>query len=203
MKLLNNTQNSTILYLDFLFNLLLAFVVLFSIAIIQNKKDEDTQGKIIPKAEFVIFLDWDDNSTDDLDVWLKYQNRVVYYGNRETQLVHLDHDDLGISNDTYKDVDGQEHVIESNGEIMTIRGNSDNTFSINVEVYRKSSTKATNFTIRIIKMNPYQKVFEKSYVATENRQRFSIVNFKTDSTGEVVSVDQIPNIFIFDRLMAQ
>ena len=49
-----------------------------------------------PKAEFLITLSWDDKRDVDLDLWLKADDCVIYYLNRECPNIALDRDFTGL-----------------------------------------------------------------------------------------------------------
>ena len=57
-------------FIDFLFILLLAFISMFILALLLinpiTKKSE-----IERKAEYIITLEWEDKSHDDIDIWIE------------------------------------------------------------------------------------------------------------------------------------
>ena len=62
--------SSNLAFIDFLFILLLAFISMFILALILinpiTKKSE-----VERRAEFLIVLEWDKNSADDVDIWVE------------------------------------------------------------------------------------------------------------------------------------
>ena len=85
---------------DLLFNTLLAFVMLFAVAMIaMNPKAKS--GVIDAKAEFIITVTWPDLNPNDLDTWVQDPGgNLVWFRAREGGMMHLDRDDRGLSNDT-------------------------------------------------------------------------------------------------------
>ena len=66
----NRRQGSNLAFNDLLFNVLIGFVMLFVIAFllinpIAKKAD------IPVKAEFIVVLEWDEDASDDIDLWMQ------------------------------------------------------------------------------------------------------------------------------------
>ena len=113
---------SNLAFVDFLFILLLAFVSMFILALILinpvTKKSE-----VERKAEFLITLEWDNKSDDDVDLWMEDpMGRLVSFRNKTIDVMHLDKDDLGQVNDTIRFPDGTSQVIFLNREVISLRG---------------------------------------------------------------------------------
>ena len=90
---------SNVAFTDLLFNIevglaflfLLAFILMIPIAI-----DNDIEDN----SDFIIILTWDDESGDDIDLWIRDPlGNLLSFRNREDALMHLDRDDLGLSNE--------------------------------------------------------------------------------------------------------
>ena len=96
---MKRSYNTNVAFLDLLFNTLLCFAALFVIAfILVNPISED--GKVDVYADFLITVSWPKSMVDDIDVYARDpQGNIVYFGNKENGLMHLDRDDLGGSND--------------------------------------------------------------------------------------------------------
>ena len=87
-------------FTDLLFNALLGFTFLFLVAIMFMNPEAKT-GIIDPKAEYILTITWEDNSPDDIDVWVEDpEGQLVYFRATEAGLLHLDRDDRGLINDT-------------------------------------------------------------------------------------------------------
>ena len=76
-------------FVDFLFILLLAFISMFILALllinpIPKKSD------VVRKAEYIITLEWDDKSLDDVDIWVQDPvNNILSFRNKVAGLMHL------------------------------------------------------------------------------------------------------------------
>ncbi len=82
-------------FTDMLFNVVigLAFMVFIAFSLINPTAKS---GAIELKAEFLITMNWPDNDTDDMDIYVRDPaGNIVWYHSREAGLMHLDHDDRG------------------------------------------------------------------------------------------------------------
>ena len=108
---------SNLAFNDLLFNVLIGFVMLFVIAFLMINPIAK-KADIPVKAEFIIVLEWDEDASDDLDLWMQLdKNKPVGFTNREDTPLHLDRDDLGTTNDRIV-VDGKVIFIKTNRETI-------------------------------------------------------------------------------------
>ena len=107
-----NRYGSNLSFNDVLFNALLGFVVLFVLALLLINPITK-QGDIPTKAELMITLEWDEESRDDIDIWIlgPLMGAPISFQNKHSGFMHLDRDDLGRSNDVMM-VDGKKIVIK-------------------------------------------------------------------------------------------
>ena len=108
----NSKYKSSLAFTDLLFNILLGFAFMFLIAfILINPIQKDADIEV--KAEFMIIMEWDDQSAYDIDLWMMDPvGNIVGFPNMNAGLLHLDKDDLGQSNDTVILADGSTKIIE-------------------------------------------------------------------------------------------
>jgi len=105
------------------------------------------------KAEFLIILDWDKNSSDDIDLWIEDPvGNVLSFKNKTSGLMHLDKDDLGKVNDIIYLPDGTSQIIELNREVATFRGWVKGEYAINVHMYSKRDVIPTNATVTMLRV---------------------------------------------------
>ena len=97
---------SSLAFTDLLFNIVLGFAFMFIIAfLLINPVEKDAE--IEAKAEFMIIMEWDDQSAYDIDLWMMDPvGNIVGFPNMHAGLLHLDKDDLGQSNDSVILADG-------------------------------------------------------------------------------------------------
>ena len=179
---------SNLAFNDLLFNVLIGFVMLFVIAFllinpIAKKAD------IPVKAEFIIVLEWDNEATDDVDLWVQLDDRIaVGFSNRENAPLHLDRDDLGTTNDKIL-IDGVTHIIKVNRETTTIRGIIPGDYFIVVHAYHKKEV-TIPYTVTVIKVNPFRQIYSLTGVLKVDREINRLPAFTVESNGRVRSVFQ-------------
>ena len=200
----NEKYKSTIGFTDLLFNILVGFAFLFIIAFLlikpeAKKKDFDRN------AEFVVIMEWDEESKSDLDLYVEDPlgancsfRRVV------ANFMHLDKDDLGSTNDTVVNADGTISTVKINREVITIRGIIAAEYIINTHYYSERNysnidnrldmasnpkTKPKELTVKVElhKVNPYTILWvgEKKFSAKGQEETF--VRFRLDQAGKVLS----------------
>ena len=181
-------QGSNLAFNDLLFNILIGFVMLFVIAFllinpIAKKAD------IPVKAEFIIVLEWDNDATDDVDLWVQLDDRLpVGFSNRENVPLHLDRDDLGTTNDKIL-IDGVTHIIKVNRETTTIRGIVPGDYYVVVHAYHKKEV-TIPYTVTVIKVNPFRQIYSLTGVLKVDREINRLPAFTVESNGRVRSVFQ-------------
>ena len=122
-------------FYDMLFNLLIAFVFCFIVALLAMNPKALKAGDIPAKAEFIVTMSWPDYNPDDIDAWVQGPSGdLVWFRNREAGLMHLDRDDRGMSNDTIV-VNGKTIVNPLNQEVVTIRGIAPGEYVVNANYY--------------------------------------------------------------------
>ncbi len=184
---------SNVAFTDLLFNIVVGLAFLFLLAfILMNPiaKDKDIEEK----SDFIIILTWDDESGDDIDLWIRDPlGNLLSFKNREDALMHLDRDDLGLSNDKVELPDGDYTYVYRNKEVASLRGTHEGEYLVNVHVYNKkpwkdSSMRPSNIRVELIKLNPYDEVTQAEFIATKRGQEFTAFHFTLDEDGEVIGI---------------
>lgn len=175
-------------FTDLLFNVLIAFTLLFFIVVIFIHPPAK-EGIIDPKAEFIVTVKWEDKNPDDIDVWVENpQGNLVWFRNTEAGFMHLDRDDRGLSNDTIW-VNGEEVVNPLNQEVVTIRKFVAGEYVVNLHYYKSNTNKPVNAEVRVVKVNPrleviYYSTVELPKVGTEK----TAVRFYVTKQGDIKNV---------------
>ena len=65
---------SDLAFLDMVFNMVLAFALLFVMSFLLIRPPAETKKAVEMKAEFVITLSWPDGALDDQDLWVLMPN---------------------------------------------------------------------------------------------------------------------------------
>ncbi len=184
---------SNVAFTDLLFNIVVGLAFLFLLAfILMNPiaKEKDIESK----SDFIIVMTWDDESGDDIDLWVRDPaGRIVSFRNRGIGFMHLDRDDLGLSNDKVMGPDGKLIYVYRNKEVVSLRGYNEGTYLVNVHVYNKKLWKdgkmhRSNIKVELIKLNPYNEVAQAHFIGVGRGQEFTAFHFTLDADGKVIKV---------------
>jgi len=186
---------SAIGFTDLLFCLSLGFAVLFAISIFMANPITKKQSPIIKKAEVIIIMEWDRNSDNDMDLWVRDPNgNVVSFHNHAAGLMNLEKDDLGTSNDTQL-IDGKLITIHLNREVITLRGIIPGEYTVNVHAYKKLDLGINEIDVEVIGLNPY-KIFSKRTVEIlRHGEEVTLIRFTLDKEGNVTGTNTLPFLF--------
>ena len=181
---------SSLAFTDLLFNIVLGFAFMFMIAFLlinPVEKDADIEAK----AEFMIIMEWDDQSAYDIDLWMMDPvGNIVGFPNMHAGLLHLDKDDLGQSNDSVILADGTKKIIYLNREVMTIRGIVPGEYIVNNHLYSmkgQAAKGAMEVTTRILKLNPYGEVHTGIIILPVPGAEETVIRFTIGRDGFVKS----------------
>ena len=187
---------SNVAFTDLLFNIVVGLAFLFLLAfILMNPiaKEKDIEEK----SDFIIILTRDEESGDDIDLWVRDPlGHILSFRNRGVGMMHLDSDDLGLSNDKVKGADGKIVYVYRNKEVVSLRGYSKGTYLVNVHVYNKKPWKdgkqhQSNIKVELIKLNPYSEVAQAEFVAIGRGQEFTAFHFTLNTEGEVIKLTDV------------
>ena len=176
---------------DLLFNALLAFVMLFAIALIAMNPKART-GVIDAKAEFIITVTWPDLNPNDIDTWVQDPGgNLVWFRAREAGMMHLDRDDRGLANDTIV-INGQKVVNPLNQEVVTIRGFAAGEYTVNVHYYESRNGEPVDVNVSVVKVNPRAEVVYYGTVTVVRKgDEATAARFSVDRDGGVTNVNTL------------
>ena len=201
-----NRYFSSTAFIDLLFNIIVGVAFLFLIAFIlinPVSKKHDVESK----ADFLIILNWDDKSNDDIDLWMRDPiGNIMSFKSKDVGFMHLDRDDLGSRNDKIKMPDGTIKYVVLNREIAALRGTLEGWYIVNVHVYRKnkmvdpedgvSKFIPTNVSVELIQVNPYRIKVMTEQVIEQQGQEFTLFAFRLSHTGEVMETKKEDIAFV-------
>ncbi len=175
-------------FTDILFNALLGFAFMFSLAFILLRP-EVTDGKVDPKAEFMITAQWPDGHPDDIDLIVEDGvGNLVWFDTREAGLMHLDRDDRGWLGDTIT-VNGQKLENPLNQEVVTLRGIAAGEYVVNLLHYKSPDGKPVAVKVKVEKLNPQVTlIFAGNMLLTGAGDEQTAIRFRLDATGKVVEM---------------
>ena len=158
------------------------------------------KADIPAKAEIMVVLDWEDDSKDDLDLWIKGDNMPLplSFQLKNATLWHLDRDDLGVSTDVVQ-VAGETMILRYNREVATMRGLMQGDFHINVHVYSKKDDGPTKFSITVIDINPYKEIYKLEAMAEGFSDIIKFPAFTVGPDGEIIDTFTSDKIFAAKR----
>jgi hypothetical protein len=175
-------------FTDILFNALLGFAFMFSVAFMLIKP-ETTDAKINPNAEYLITAQWPDGHQDDIDLIVEDgEGNLVWFDAREAGLMHLDRDDRGWLGDTIT-VGGKKIENPLNQETVTIRGVAAGEYVVNLLHYKAQTTRAVPVKVKVEKLNPQVKViFAGTTEMNGAGDEQTAVRFRLNASGEVLEM---------------
>ena len=187
-------------FYDMLFNMLIAFVFCFIIALLAMNPKTTKAGDIPAKAEYIITLSWPDLDPNDIDLWVQNpQGNTVFYREREAGLMHLDRDDRGLSNDTIL-VNGRKIVNPLNQEVVTLRGIAPGEYVINAHYFESKEVdsadpkagKPVEVNVAIVKVNPRAEVvyYAKQTLAGRGDEA-TLARFTVQGDGSVTDINTL------------
>jgi len=194
---------------DLLFNLLVGFVFLFIVAFLlinpPTKKEEAPK-----KAEYLIIIEWDTVSNDDVDLWVQDpEGTTVSFTRKEGGLLNLEKDDLGISNDSWITPQGERVTIPINREVVTMRGIKPGRYKVAAHIYstRRHFKRVNGQPIEVedkrtiiatlVKINPYGEKYRVSKKYQERGQVITLFNFELDDAGKITAIDDLKSNIVY------
>ena len=188
-------------FYDMLFNMLIAFVFCFIVALLAMNPTKSKAGDVPAKAEYIITLSWPDLDPNDIDTWVRNPaGEVVWFRNREAGLMHLDRDDRGESNSSIV-VNGRRVVSPFRQEVVTIRGIVPGEYVVNAHYYESKdvdtrnpkSGQAVDVTLSVVKVNPRAEVvFNGQHRLAKRGDEATLVRFSVSADGSVGSLNTLP-----------
>ncbi len=188
-------------FYDMLFNMLIAFVFCFIVALLAMNPAKSKAGDVPAKAEYIITLSWPDGDPNDIDTWVRDPaGDVVWFRNREAGLMHLDRDDRGESNDTIV-VDGRRIETPFRQEVVTLRGIVPGEYVVNAHYYESKETESRNprigqpvdVTLSVVKVNPRAEVvFHGEHRLAKRGEEATLVRFSVRADGSVGGINTLP-----------
>jgi hypothetical protein len=187
-------------FYDMLFNMLIAFVFCFIVALLAMNPKALKAGDIPAKAEFILTVSWPDLNPNDIDTWVQDpKGELVWFRQREAGLMHLDRDDRGLANDSIV-VDGRSLVNPLNQEVVTLRGILPGEYTVNLQYYDSKDRQPVEVTVALVKVNPRAEVvyYGQTQLARKGDERTAL-RFTVQPDGSVGHINTLPKTLV-DKL---
>ncbi len=177
-------------YLDFYVYFVSVFIGLFILAFALIN-EESRKGNVIDPSQFMVELTWQDNDNSDVDLWVQDPTgAITYFGHKDSQIVTLDRDDIGINNSVVLE-DGTVVTNPIRREVANIRRIIPGTYTVNVMMYRNRTGNTTPTHVIIRRLNPYIEVSEKIVDLTAEGEEKTVLNFDMDDKGNVSNTNDL------------
>lgn len=151
-------------FYDMLFNMLIAFVFCFVVAMLSFNPLARKAGDVPAKAEFIVTISWPDNNPNDIDAWvLEPTGKVLWFRQRDAGMLHLDRDDRGSKNNALI-VNGREISNPIRQEIVTLRGLVPGEYVVNAHYYESRDQLPVDVSVAVVKVNPQAEIVYNSTV---------------------------------------
>lgn len=184
-------------FYDMLFNILIAFVFCFIIALLAMNPKSKKEGDIPAKAEFIITVSWPDMNPNDIDTYVEDPTGVMaWFRQREAGLMHLDRDDRGLAGDTIN-VNGKDVINPLNQEVVTIRGFAPGEYTVNLNYYESKNGEPVEANVSVVKVNPRADVVYYGTVKLDRKgEEKTAVRFSVDPDGSVRDINTLPKSLV-------
>lgn len=179
-----------------LFKIIQAITYLFVLAVLFMNPIAK-QGKIDPKAEYIITVTWPDRNPNDIDTYVEDPaGNLTYFKNPNAGLIHLDRDDRGNLNDTLN-INGRQIENPLNQEVTTIRGVIPGEYIVNVHYYATENNEAVPVTVRVDKVNPVLEVIYYDTITLKRKdEERTAVRFSIIGDGRVTNINHVPKSLV-------
>jgi len=178
--------SSNLAFVDLLFNLLVGFTSLFIIAFLMINPIAK-QGEVTPPVMMMIQSHWDDESSRDVDLWVKTPSGVVGYTSKDTGSAKLERDDLGKESDTYE-VNGEKHVVKRNYEVVNFTAMPDGEYIVNVHMFSAILTAPESVRITITVLGPFKEVWSGDIILDAPKREITAISFLVED-GKVIDLN--------------
>jgi hypothetical protein len=172
-----------------LFKAMQVLAFLFFIALLSVAPDAKN-GKVDPKAEFLITMSWPDNHPDDIDLFVQDPaGNLVWYRRHEAGFMVLDRDDRGGANDFIM-VSGKKILSPIRQETVSIRGLVAGEYTVNIYQFAALTGKPVPVSVRVEKLNPTVQVVHYDTIELDHGgDEKTAVRFVVDQSGQVTSTN--------------
>ncbi|MGV8823782.1 hypothetical protein [Methylibium petroleiphilum] len=184
-------------FYDMLFNMLIAFVFCFIIALLAMNPKALKAGDIPSKAEYIVNVSWPDMNPNDIDTWVQDPAaNLIWFRAREAGLMHLDRDDRGLANDTIV-VNGKQIVNPLNQEVVTLRGIAPGEYTVNIQYYETKNGEPVEATVSLVKVNPRAEVvYYGTATLARKGDEATALRFTVLPDGTVNNINTLPKTLV-------
>jgi hypothetical protein len=180
-------------FYDMLFNMLIAFVFCFVVALLSFNPKARKAGDIPAKAEFIVTISWPDHNPNDIDAWVAEPGgKTLWFRQRDAGMLHLDRDDRGAKNSSVV-VNGRTISSPVRQEIVTLRGLVPGEYVVNAHYYESRDQLPVDVSVAVVKVNPQAEIiFTGTQQIPRKGDARTLVRFSIDDAGGVRDINTRP-----------
>ena len=191
---MTSKYNSNLAFVDLLFNLILGFAFLFTVAFLLI--NDPTEDEVVEaKAEYMVVMSWDGDKDVDMDLWVSGPEGLVGFRNPNIGFVNLDRDDLGHRTDKIKAGTDEEKIVFINREIINIRGFQAGEYIVNGHMFfdhEPDGQEVVDVEVEVIKLNPFEEVYTGKKRFAWRGQEQTFTRFTMMPNGRYMNVNDLP-----------
>ena len=186
----------SVAFLDLILISLICFVAI--LALIQINPESKVPPAIETRGKFLIVIQWEDGSGDDVDIYVRDpKGEVVYFQNRDIGLMHLEYDDMGTRTDTMMSVAGEEVKIDRNEERVVLRGTLAGEYVVNVQMYSKRELKPAEVTVILYQLIGNDKeLVRKKRTLTRSGDEMTGFRFTVTEAETIRGINELPHAIV-------
>lgn len=184
-------------FLDLIFMSLLAITAI--LALVQINPESKVPPAIETRGKFLIVVEWQDNSKDDIDVYVRDpENHVLYFQSRDTGLMHLEYDDLGTrEKDLATSAPDDMELVDRNEERVVLRGTTPGEYVVNIHMFSKKESTPTEVTIILYQLIGNDKeLVRKHRVLRESGDEQTAFRFTVTDTELIRNINELPHLIV-------
>ncbi len=186
---------------DLLIGLLLAEAFMFCLSVLaMNMETDKSQKRLSNAASFLIRVQWDGKSEDDVDCYTSDPlHHLVFFKRLCDGLMVLDRDDTGAGSNRVTLPDGRIVKSEFNEETVEIRGEPiPGEYIVNCQMFSKRSPEPTKVAVSLYKRtsNDDIKVYDVSITLDHRAQEETAFRFTLSRDGDVSDINRLPKRFV-------
>ena len=181
--------NTSLSFIDMLFNILLGFFMLLMIAlmIVNPKKKKEETSPIEIDSDILVTIEWPGKYKSDVDLFVELPNKkIVWFHNTRMAGSHLDRDDRGVANDLLRMPDGSTQLIRENWEHVFITKVMPGWYTVNILLYEKLDRGKIPVKVKIEAFKPYRLIYMARPFLVKHREELTQIRFKLDGKGRIV-----------------
>lgn len=182
--------SSNLSFVDKLFNINLLYLIMFGIAFMLINPIAK-KGTIDPPVMMMIEMQWDGESANDVDLYVKGPDgTVTFYAFKQNGYMTLKRDDLGLNNDTFT-VNGETVEVYRNYEILTFTALPDGDYVVNAHHFsNRYPQRIENVNVKVTNLAHFDIVYDGN-VELAPRQQKTVITFKVKDNKVVELRDDI------------